>query len=324
MSTEPKTSIDTSAVTPELLAALVEAQRSVVTIGKDGRNTQRNYAYATSEAMIRAGREHLNGAGLAFLHTFVEGPPGEPAGNIGNQHVAALVRIPWVLGHASGGMIRGEAVMAAIGSPARPNDKAVAATVTYALGFVLRGLLLIDKAEEDSHSVDQRQEVKGDPLWEAYEVARAVLAKDKSLALEQAHTMARESAGVTYDNEPTDDQVRAMTLAARKLLAAKAPPAPSSKATEPPPIKTEPPSQNARDEWRAAASALLEEKIADFRDAEGEDPKGEQVKAMKVAITLLSAKAIGLSKWPARPKETQYIDAKQALIDATERMKAGL
>lgn len=210
--------MDTSKATPELWAALVKAQRAVKTVGKDGRNKQKDYNYATSEAMIKAGRAHLNDAGLVLLQTFQTEPAPASQGNIGNQHVCSIVRMPWLLAHEGGGVVSGVATMAAIGSPARPNDKAEAATVTYALGFVIRGLLQIDRAEEDDLAVDQRPEPEPDRLWLAYEAKRDAVARARKLTTEVAHTLIRETAGVRYADEPTDAQVEAMIAAAERLL----------------------------------------------------------------------------------------------------------
>lgn len=216
----PPASMDTSRATPDLYAALAAAQADVTSVGKDGTNTQRGYRYATTEAMIRGARQHLAAHGLAFFSTWTQAVPAPPQGDIGKQHVAATVSIHWVVGHASGGQISGVATMDAIGSPARPPDKAVAAAVTYALGFVLRGLLLLDRADEDEHAVDQRREPEPDRLWLAYTDRRDALAQRLKLSIDQAHTRIREAAGVTYPHEPTDQQVEQMIAAAERLLTA--------------------------------------------------------------------------------------------------------
>lgn len=47
---------------------LLEAQREVGSVGKDGRNTHQNYDYVRAEDVIRAGKKALNDAGLvAFV-----------------------------------------------------------------------------------------------------------------------------------------------------------------------------------------------------------------------------------------------------------------
>lgn len=214
----PASVLDTTKANADIYTALAQAQADVESVGKDGKNTQRGYKYATTEAMIRGSRQHLAAHGLAFFSTWAQSLPEVAEGNIGQQHVAARVTIHWVLGHASGGQITGTAHMDAIGSPARPPDKAVAAAVTYGLGFVLRGLLLLDRCEEDEHSPDKRQEPEPDRLWMAYEAKRDALAKARKLTTEQAHTTIREAAGVTHNGTETDEEVERMIAAAGRML----------------------------------------------------------------------------------------------------------
>jgi ERF superfamily len=165
---DPKRSrtLDTSSANPELFAALATAQGQVQTVEKDGFNNERRYKYATGEAMIRASRTPLSANGLAFFYSWervpldvVEGDTGK--GDIGNQFVCANVRMHFVLSHKGGGVIRGTAELDAIASRARTPDKAVAATLTYMHGFVIRGLLGLDREDEDDDAVDRRSDEGG-------------------------------------------------------------------------------------------------------------------------------------------------------------------
>ena len=239
--------LDLTKSTPELQAALARAQAAVGSVGKDGTNTQRGYRYATTEAMIRGSRQHLAAHGLAFLCSWSQALPEVAAGDIGKQHVAARVTIDWALAHEAGGQIVGTATMDAIGSPARPPDKAVAAAVTYGLGFVLRGILLLDRADEDEHAPDRRPEPEPDRLWMAYEAARAKAAAHLRVTEQQAHQRLLHLAEVREDPDmPDADVKRLIDVAEAVLLTDPAPSTskPASAKAEPAP-KAEPTSTKA-------------------------------------------------------------------------------
>jgi hypothetical protein len=208
--------LDTSKATPELFAALALAQADVESVGKDGTNTQRGYRYATTEAMIRGSRQHLASHGLAFFSTWSQALPEVAAGDIGKQHVAARVTIHWALGHSTGGQISGTAPMDAIGSPARPPDKAVAAAVTYGLGFLLRGLLLLDRADEDEHAPDRRQEPEEDPRWARLDAQTADLAKRRGITMGEAQALVGGEAGLSQ--RATDRDLPALMDAVARLF----------------------------------------------------------------------------------------------------------
>ncbi len=156
--------LDMSSANAALMTALAKAQQAASTVGKDGRNTQRNYNYSTAEAMVRAAREAMADTGLAVLSTWTQEPAELPeGGDIGNQFACATVIEHFVLTHAEGGYISGRAEIDAIASRARPYDKAVAAAATYMHGFVLRHLLNLDRSEEGEAAVDRRGDDSFDP-----------------------------------------------------------------------------------------------------------------------------------------------------------------
>lgn len=204
--------IDLSTVTPDLLAALSKAQAAVGTVGKDGNNKSAGYRYASGEAMIRGSRGPLTDNGLAFFSTWTREATADAGGDIGKQFVCASVRLHWVLSHAGGGMLSGVADMDAIGSARRPPDKAVAATLTYMRGFILRELLNMDRGDEDGDAVDARNDDQGwtprqqrrpappreDPRAIAAkrmgEEAKRYLAKAKDLGLDRTGDHVREIA----------------------------------------------------------------------------------------------------------------------------------
>lgn len=254
--------LDLTKSTPELQAALAKAQAAVGSVGKDGTNTQRGYRYATTEAMIRGSRQHLAAHGLAFLCSWSQALPEVAAGDIGKQHVAARVTIEWALAHEAGGQIVGTATMDAIGSPARPPDKAVAAAVTYGLGFVLRGILLLDRADEDEHAPDRRPEPEPDRLWMDYEAARDAAAKHLRILGPQAHQRILHLAEVQHGNDPNDAEVKRMIDCAEALMLTD--PAPSSSK---PAAKAEP-AKAATAKPKATPSAKTSTEPAEPRDVQ--------------------------------------------------------
>lgn len=150
--------IDTSGASAALLAALVKAQSEVSTVGKDGENKHGNYNYATAEAMIREARKRLASNGLAFVASCHVCPPSKTTGDIGKRFVYAEVVTEWRLVHSEGTCIAGWTEMPALANTLTPPDKAIMAASTYSRGYILRDLLMIDRAEEEAYSPDQRRE----------------------------------------------------------------------------------------------------------------------------------------------------------------------
>jgi hypothetical protein len=293
--------LDITKATGDLFAALAKAQADVESVGKDGTNTQRGYRYATTEAMIRGSRQHLAGHGLAFFSTWSQAMPSVAPGDIGKQHVAALVTIHWVLGHATGGQVSGTAHMDAIGSPARPPDKAVAAAVTYGLGFVLRGLLLLDRADEDEHSPDKRQEPEEDPRWARLDRETEALAKRRDIPLGNAQALVGEAAGLT--ERATDRDLPALMEAVGRLLREPepAPPTPEPEPAAKPRGKAKPSKPpidvaavEAKAHWLAAAAALVNYRVADFLEANGEEPPRDLVDGFRKDAMGISERSIGV------------------------------
>jgi hypothetical protein len=149
--------LDMSHATPGLFAALAAAQARVGTVAKDGTNKHGGYDYATADSMIRGAREARAGTGLALLTTWSFSEiAGEADGD--GQWPCAIVTMHFVLAHESGGWLSGKLSMHAIGSRRRPPDKAIAAAATYAEGFIERGLMRLDRADEGDDDVERREE----------------------------------------------------------------------------------------------------------------------------------------------------------------------
>lgn len=148
--------LDVSRATPDLFAALAKAQAAVETVGKDGKNRDKHYSYATADSMIRGARAARAGSGLSLLTswTYVELDPPEDTSS--GQWPGAVVTLHYVLAHEGGGVVTGQLSMHAICSRGRPIDKAVASAATYAEGFVERNLMRLDRQEESKDDVERR------------------------------------------------------------------------------------------------------------------------------------------------------------------------
>jgi hypothetical protein len=143
-------------VTEPIYAALVKAQSAVKGVGNDSMNQHHKYKYTSAEALIREGRLALTGAGLALIeqtctHHFAE-----------NGETVALT-IAYLLVHETGAMVVGPWTVPVLIGKGREVDKAEAAARTYALGYTMRGLLMIDRPGEDAGDVDQRDDRDSNP-----------------------------------------------------------------------------------------------------------------------------------------------------------------
>jgi len=158
-------SLDMSGANGALFAAIAKAQAAVESVGKDGKNRDKGYNYATADSMIRGGRAARGAAGgelaLVTAWTFVECEPPERTDS--GQWPGALVTLTFALVHAGGGYLTGSVEGHAICSRGRPIDKAVAAAATYLEGFVERNLMRLDRAEEGADDVEKRQETDTAP-----------------------------------------------------------------------------------------------------------------------------------------------------------------
>jgi hypothetical protein len=141
-------------LTPSLAAALVHAQRVARPVEKDAANAFHRYKYATAEAMMEEGRNALNGAALALVSTGWEIIPAAAP-------TPCLVRVHYMLVHESGDYVDITADAYSIPEKGRPDDKAVAAALTYNLSYTIRGILNLPRVEEGT-DVDQRNDHRHD------------------------------------------------------------------------------------------------------------------------------------------------------------------
>lgn len=133
-----------------LASALVQATQHAQSVSKDGKNAFHGYRYASAEAIIAEAREALTAAGLtlAALGWSVTPPAGDFPGHL---------TVSYRLFHVSGETLDLEPCSTAIiPEKGRPYDKAEATALTYSLGYVLRGLLLLPRVDEEPDKRDDR------------------------------------------------------------------------------------------------------------------------------------------------------------------------
>lgn len=128
--------------TPNLAAALVNAQNKMEAVAKDSTNKFHNYKYASSEDIIDASREVLSSNGLSFT---VEAASYTPLAGEVVWNGVAILGMTFVLEHTSGEQRRMTADIPVCPEKGRPLDKALFASRTEGLGYGLRDLLLIPR-----------------------------------------------------------------------------------------------------------------------------------------------------------------------------------
>lgn len=146
-----------------LIQALVAAQAEIAPVGKDGRNQYHNYAYASAEAMLTAGKAALNAHGLALSamsHRVLRAPTRAHEPNVPMER--DVLRTRYTLFHVSGESLRFVSDMPIVPEKGRPEDKAVATAKTNDLSYTLRGLLCIPRVEEGT-DMNERDDSKYTP-----------------------------------------------------------------------------------------------------------------------------------------------------------------
>ena len=166
--------MDLSHATPELYAALAQAQGDAPVVSKRGRHDEmgrKAYDYATADDMILAGTTGRAGTGLALFTIPTSAPPAKKE-DYGKQWVCSNVTLHWVLSHSGGGYITGAFSGPALASAGRPRDKAEAAAWSYLEGFLERGLMRLSRASvPEDEEVDQRRDEVEPPLDPATHLA---------------------------------------------------------------------------------------------------------------------------------------------------------
>lgn len=132
-----------------LWKALAEAQDRAKAVGKDARNEYARYDYTSSESIIRAANEQLNGSGLSVI----------PArSSLQKIEAEWILHRTFVVSHSTGQSIEMNIdfpviVVTTQGKP-KPLDKAHASALTMSYAYFLRDLLRIprvDAADDELH-----------------------------------------------------------------------------------------------------------------------------------------------------------------------------
>lgn len=159
------------AVPKTIAAALVKAQKCVRPVGKSGHNAHAGYNYATMDSLSEEARRAMTDAGLALS---VVG--ASPVTIDGERRLSVTA----ILCHDSGDtwVLPGYSIPVIItvskqGNKA-PADKAEAAAMTYARGYL--ALCLLQIAREDENAVDQRDDRDSRPAASSVDVSKMLAA----------------------------------------------------------------------------------------------------------------------------------------------------
>jgi len=153
--------LDLIEVAPALAAAIVAAQLAADAVPKRGHNKQLGKKYATADDIAAAAKKALNANGAAFVRVGVDLDAGKLEDfDLGNQGYAGDSVETWMLIHESGAALVGTQRVPIVVSKGRPHEKALSATLTYADGFALRGILCLER-EEPGNNVDGRDDAPG-------------------------------------------------------------------------------------------------------------------------------------------------------------------
>lgn len=162
-------SIEPSATIPrEVLLALCVAQRAAKAVGKTSTNKFHNYRYASADAIVEEAREAFHAANLCLV---------TESWRTAIEEDGPWLSVYYLLVHAGSGatwrlpMHRVPMVQTPEKNGGKKAlDKTEATALTYSLGYVLRGLLLLVRTD-DSVEMDQRkdgdEEDDGPPTFEA-------------------------------------------------------------------------------------------------------------------------------------------------------------
>lgn len=144
----------------KIAAALVKATRAAEAVEKAKRmqGEKFGYAFAGADALMAEAREALAGAGLAIVCYGWRVSLEERHDYDGEKRVAWTERVmhsAFLLVHDEGEThALGVYSMPSIPGPGRPVDKADASALTYATGYVMRGLLNLPRVEKGSMGSD--------------------------------------------------------------------------------------------------------------------------------------------------------------------------
>ena len=127
-----------TATTPGLHAKLLIAQGMVEDVEKDARNQHHGYDYAPADSVYSIGKRALQAAGLVIVNTKAI-----------VDEVNYLIKCEWILMDSdSGESITLSYELPYVAGAGRPADKAVLASLTEIRGYMMIGLLGIERVSK--------------------------------------------------------------------------------------------------------------------------------------------------------------------------------
>lgn len=226
----------------KIAGALVKASRAAEAVEKNKRmqGEKFGYAFAGADALMGEAREALAGAGLAIVLAGWRVEQVDRHDFDGEKRVAWTERVlhcGFVLVHEEGEThALSDYSMPSLPGPGRPVDKADASALTYATGYVMRGLLNLPRVEAGSmgsdsppaKQVDERDDstvTRGRKADPAEKRAKLLSTIEESLAnipgeyqslqtwIEQKHSKAVKALG----DDPNRDLPRLIDATATRL-----------------------------------------------------------------------------------------------------------
>lgn len=153
---------------PAIAKAIAIAQSKIRRVGHDAKNAHHQYRYTSAEAVIEACIGPMSEAGLGLVQMGWDrlAPVSDVWCVIDDkgqtlelrETSSARLRVRYLLVHESGASWELPAItIPVLPEKGRPLDKAEATALTYSLGYTLRGLLRVPRAEGDDDA-DQRDD----------------------------------------------------------------------------------------------------------------------------------------------------------------------
>jgi len=120
-----------------LIAKLYRAQQEVADATKDARNGHHGYSYAKADAVYAIGKVALQSAGLVLVNT----------GWTVRHDTSSIVGSFWLYDTETDEKMELSSELPYVPGAGRPEDKAVLASLTEMRGYMMIGLLAIERVE---------------------------------------------------------------------------------------------------------------------------------------------------------------------------------
>ena len=136
-----------------LAKKLHQAQLIASEVEKSARNGHHNYFYATADSIVACGKQALTGAGLTLVNT----------GYFVDRERSVVKALFWLLDTEGDEKIELAAEMPFVVGQGRPDDKAVSASLTELRGYLMLGLLQIERVGQEVNDVAGRDDTQYQP-----------------------------------------------------------------------------------------------------------------------------------------------------------------